>query len=43
MFLSLSKPTDSLDAFEISSEGEFDSGGLVKVEAGLSDATELDS
>jgi hypothetical protein len=28
---------------EISSEREFDSGGLVKVEAGLSDATELDS
>jgi hypothetical protein len=39
--LSLFKPTDSLDALEISSKREFDSGGLVEVEAGLLDAIEL--
>jgi hypothetical protein len=41
--LSPSRPKESLEAFETSSEREPESGGIVKVEAGLLDATELDN
>jgi hypothetical protein len=41
--VSLSPPRDPLEAFGISLEREIDSVGLVKVEGGLFDATELDS
>jgi hypothetical protein len=41
--VSLSPSRDPLEAFGISLEREIDSVGLVKVEGGLFDATELDS